>query len=241
MFEQFFNGPSRIQSFRDSPWNSLLEGFANELYQEGYAKITARTHIRAAEHLLYWIDKEGIKISSLSEKFLECFDRHIDQCQCPGYGHSYRLKLLIGARLFLKHLRGAGVITAPVIDSTDHDPILLVEFRQWMHNQRGISENTLSQYSLPIRDLLKRLGEDPVRFEARSLREFVLERSQHNGGAAAKTCTTAIRMFLRFLIAEGKCVAGLDEAIPVMAHWRLSSIPRYVQPEEVERIIIPVI
>ena len=44
-------------------------------------------------------------------------------------------------------------------------------------------------------------------------------------------------MFLRFLIAEGKCAAGLDAAIPALAHWRLSSLPRYIQPEEVERII----
>ena len=53
----------------------------------------------------------------------------------------------------------------------------------------------------------------------------------------AKKCTTALRMFLRFLIAEGKCAADLDAAIPVLAHWRLSSLPRYLQPEEVERVI----
>jgi len=40
-----------------------------------------------------------------------------------------------------------------------------------------------------------------------------------------------------FLIAEGKCVAELSGAIPVLAHWRLSSLPRYLQPEEVERTI----
>jgi site-specific recombinase XerD len=44
-------------------------------------------------------------------------------------------------------------------------------------------------------------------------------------------------MFLRFLIADGKCAAGLDASIPALAHWRLSSLPRYLQPEEVERVI----
>jgi site-specific recombinase XerD len=44
-------------------------------------------------------------------------------------------------------------------------------------------------------------------------------------------------MFLRFLIAEGKCSADLHAAIPVLAHWRLSSLPRYLQQEEVERIV----
>ncbi|HID30789.1 MAG TPA: integrase [Desulfobacterales bacterium] len=237
MFEQFFDCPSRIQSLRDGPGGPLLEGFAKELCQQGYAEITARRHIRAAEHLLYWTEREGTPISSLTEKFLERFDRHLDQCQCPRYGHTHRLELLNGARLFLKHLRGAGVITAPVIESTAQDPVLLTEFCQWMNQQRGTSDLTLYNYSLSIRDLLKRLGEDPVRFDAQSLRQFVLEKSQQSGWAAAKKCTTALRMFLRFLIAEGKCAAGLDEAIPVLAHWRLSSLPRYVQPEEVERII----
>jgi len=46
-----------------------------------------------------------------------------------------------------------------------------------------------------------------------------------------------MRAFLRYLIAEGRCAAGLDACIPALAHWRLSSLPRYVQPEEVERVI----
>jgi site-specific recombinase XerD len=44
-------------------------------------------------------------------------------------------------------------------------------------------------------------------------------------------------MFLRFLIAEGRCAPGLDAAIPVLAHWRLAALPRYLPPEEVERLI----
>jgi integrase len=44
-------------------------------------------------------------------------------------------------------------------------------------------------------------------------------------------------MFLRFLIAEGQCSADLLGAIPVLAHWRLASLPRYLPPEDVERLI----
>ena len=53
----------------------------------------------------------------------------------------------------------------------------------------------------------------------------------------AKKRTTALRMFLQFLIVEGKCAPGLQGAVPVLAHWRLASLPRYLQPEEVERLI----
>ncbi len=222
MFEQFFHGPLRIQELRDGLGSPLLEGFAEELFRAGYAKMTARGYIRAAEHLIYWADREGMPISSLTEKSLESFDRHMDRC---------------GVRLFLAHLRGTGAITASVAEPATQDPVLLAAFCEWMRRQRGTCDPTLHNYSRSIRDLLKRLGEDPGRFDAKSLRQFVLEKSQQCGWAAAKTCTTALRMFLRFLIAEGKCPANLGTAIPVLAHWRLSSLPRYLQPEEVERII----
>jgi site-specific recombinase XerD len=42
---------------------------------------------------------------------------------------------------------------------------------------------------------------------------------------------------VRYLIAEGLCPAGLDACIPALAHWRLSSLPRYLQADEVERVI----
>jgi|SRR5580700_7935943 integrase/recombinase XerD len=44
-------------------------------------------------------------------------------------------------------------------------------------------------------------------------------------------------MFLRFLIAGGQCAVGLDAAIPTVAHWRLASLPRYLPPRDVERLI----
>jgi integrase/recombinase XerD len=237
MFEQFFESSLRAQALREGPGGPLLEGFTEDLCQAGYAEITARRHIRAAEHFMYWADREGIPISSLTEKFIERFDRHLDRCQCPGYGHTYRLHLLNGVRLFLTHLQDSGVITVTDAEPASQDPVLLTLFCQWMRQQRGTSDRTLYNYSLSIRDLLRRLGEDPDRFDAQSLRQFVLEKSQQCGWAAAKKCTTALRMFLRFLIAEGKCATGLDAAIPVLAHWQLSSLPRYLQPEEVERII----
>src|SRR5207302_5076970 len=110
----------------------------------------------------------------------------------------------------------------PACPAPVHDPALLLAFCQWMRQQRGATDLTLHQYSIYIRELLGRLGERPSCFDARRLRAFVLERSHSWGPAVAQKCTTALRMFLRFLIAEGKCAVGLDAAIPTTAHWRLA-------------------
>jgi hypothetical protein len=71
-----------------------------------------------------------------------------------------------------------------------------------MRQQRGTCDATLYGYSIPVRDLLKKLGEDPGTFDAQNLRQFILDTSQRCGWASAKKCTTAVRM-LRFLIADG--------------------------------------
>ena len=87
MFENFFDSPARVKELRSRPSGRLLEGFAKNLYQKGYAEITARKHIRAAEHFMYWTDRDGIPVSRLSDIFLERFDSHLHQCHCHGFGH----------------------------------------------------------------------------------------------------------------------------------------------------------
>jgi site-specific recombinase XerD len=142
-----------------------------------------------------------------------------------------------GARLFLTSLRDARILTQPSVESTVHDPALLLAFCQWMRRQRGTGDATLHNYSMYIRELLRRLGEEPSRFDVRQLRAFVLEKSRSCGWGTAKNCVNALRMFLRFLIAEGQCAVSSDAAIPTVAHWRLASLPRYLPPNEVERLI----
>ena len=236
MLTDYFKSPSRIQELRNGPDGRLLESFAQELLQAGYANIPARNHLRAAEHLVHWMRLEGATITTLDERMVEEFAHHLDRCQCPC-SRMRRLRQQSGVRFFIDHLRRAGILTAPINEQSIKDPVLLISFHRWMQQQRGTCDATLYNYGLDLRDLLKSLGEDPAKFDAKSLRKFVLERSKQCGWGTAKRCTTAVRMFLRFLIADGRCAVGLDTSIPTVAHWRLSSLPRYLQPDEVERVI----
>ncbi|MBI4249840.1 MAG: tyrosine-type recombinase/integrase [Elusimicrobia bacterium] len=236
MLSKFFDSDGRVHALRIGPAGGLLDGFAHVLWQAGYAQITARGHLRAAEHFVAWADRKGISVGSLTEQTLELFGRHLSRCRCPRYGHT-KPNLVHGARMFVRHLEEAGIIKLAVVASRVPNRALMVAFCQWMRERRGTCESTLYNYGVHIRELLRRLGEEPEKFDARGLRQFVIEGKQACGWAAAKTRTTALRMFLRFLIAEGKCASRLEAAIPVLAHWRLASLPRYLQPAEVERLI----
>jgi integrase/recombinase XerD len=237
MLEQFFNSHLRIQALRNSPSGGLLEGFAQELGRTGYSEIIARKQICAAEHFLYWTSKRGIPSHNFNEQVVQTFSDHLRRCRCPGYGHANCSRILRGVRSFVGYVNGNGVGIHRAGKPTARNSVLLAAFEEWMRAQRGTSTWTLYKYSIPLHELLDQVEEDLSRLDAQRLRQFVFEQRKRGGCATTKNCTTALRMFLRYLIAEGKCSAGLDEAIPVVAHWRLSSLPRYLQDEEVERVI----
>lgn len=237
MLSHFFESPTRIREIRSSPSGELIEGYADYLFQSGYAKICARRYIRSAEHIVRWASRSGLSVSELDDMALKRFGDHLKRCRCGRYCRFNRVEILSGARLFLRHSQGLDTTVIRLSSPADSPPVLLQSFCQWMRERRGTSEPTLYNYGLPIRELIRRLGEDPTKFDAQRLRKFVLNQSRHTGWGAAKRCTTALRMFLRFLIAEGRCRAGLLGAIPALAHWGLSYLPRYLPPEGVERVI----
>lgn len=236
MITQYFQSQRRLRALQDNPNGSMLERFAQDLWDAGYARITACRYIRAAEHFVYWADKKSIPVSSWNIQIFPRFAAHLSRCTCSRFSHRNRA-LLPGVRLFLAHACGMGVMVFVHPGPVSQDPSLLTRFNAWMRQQRGTADVTLYNYSIPLRRLLRQVGEDPHKLNAQNLRGFVLEQSRDGGWAVAQRCTTALRMFLRFMIAEGDCSVGLDAAIPAVAHWRLSSLPQYLQADEVERVI----
>ena len=237
MLSKFFESRVRIQTLRADSTGGLFEGFAQALWETGYATVTARRHLRAADHFIYWTHRQNMLVRGLNEQSLAGFVCHLNRCRCPHYAHVNQDDLIRGVRVFLTYLQDGSMITPRVAKPAESNLVLLTAFCQWMRQQRGTCDATLYNYSLPIRQLLRRLGEEPRRFDARRVRAFVLEKSRTCGWAAAKQCTTALRMFVRFMIAEGHCAVGLEGAIPTLAHWRLAALPRYLQSEEIERLI----
>jgi site-specific recombinase XerD len=237
MLSHFFESPVRIQKILSCPFGAQLDEFADYLFENGYARISARRHIRSAEHIAHWASKNGLSVSELDDSALERFGVHLRRCRCGQFSRAHPVNILTGARLFLRHSQGVDTPAVRTSEPADQQPALLQSFCAWMRENRGTSEQTLYNYGIPIGELIRRFGEDPSTLDAPRLRNFVLEQSRSTGWVGAKRCTTALRMFLRFLISEGRCRSSLLGAIPVLAHWRLSSLPRYLPSEDVECLI----
>ena len=237
MLTKYFSDARALQRVLSTPAAQFLEDFAQELEGIGYTETTIQNHLRAAAHLSHWQRHRGFSIHQLDEGVLEAFRRHLGSCTCLGRFRAYHHHGA-GAQLFLRHLRNTSVVTSPSSSANQAtEPPLLVGFRHWMRQHRGVTDTTTQIYGLIITDLLQTLGEDPQQLDAARLRAFVLDRANRHGRSKAKLVMTSLRMFLRYLISGGRCHSGLDKAIPTIADWRLASLPQYLPASEVDRII----
>jgi integrase/recombinase XerD len=145
---------------------------------------------------------------------------------------------VVGARHLVTFLDTMGLVApAAAVVPPPSEPALLGAFRPWMCTHRGTTAATLTGYRSTITALLQPLGHHPERVDATTLRAFVLARAAGGRIGRAKTVVTAVRMFLRFLIAIGRCPPGLDHALPTIAQWRFASLPTYRPIEAVERVL----
>jgi site-specific recombinase XerD len=106
-----------------------------------------------------------------------------------------------------------------------------------MAHHRGLAQRTIDQYEDRIESMLPALGSEPSRYNARLVRRVIVAECADRHRAYAKTFVTALRAFLRFLAAQGKCPPYLDRAVPAIREWKLSALPRYLEAEDVERVI----
>ena len=181
MLSQFFESPTRIQALHCSPFGTQLEDFADYLLENGYAQISARRHIRSAEHIAHWASKNALSADELDDSALKRFADHLKRCRCGRYSCAHPVNILTGARLFLRHSQGVDTPAVRTSEPADQQPVLLQSFCKWMRENRGTSERTLYNYGIPIGELIRRFGEDPSTLDARGLRNFVMQQSHSTG------------------------------------------------------------
>jgi site-specific recombinase XerD len=66
---------------------------------------------------------------------------------------------------------------------------------------------------------------------------FLLRHAHERTPKAAQLMVSAMRSFLRFLFRYGETRRDLSTAVPTVPAWRLSEVPKYIKPEEIELVL----
>ena len=239
MLSNYFHAPFTLRRFRDSTVGGHLDAFATSLSAVGYSRATARTYLRAVVHLGGWAQQRKLPLASMDEEALRRFRRHFSRCRCgwrenKGGFHSAGR----GVALFVAYLRECEVVpVAKVVVAQAPFEDELARFRLWMIQRRGLAPSTVRLYEAHVLPLLEALGCDSSAYEAVAIQRFVIKHLGSRGRSEARLCSVALRAYLRCLVAEGRVVPSLVHCVPTVPQWRLSSLPRYLEASDVERVI----
>jgi len=215
-----------------APW---VAEFTNHLLETGHTALTVRGYDRVARHLAHWLELVKVAVADIDEGVIARFARHC--CSCFGRQTHISNYYVRRVRQVVEFLVERGIVREKAMSAV---PVLdrrVIQFQDWLRQHRGITERTIDQYGRMVMRLLPALGNRPRSWDAHLVREVIMAEAKRASRAHLKSMAIALRGYLRFLSAHGSCRAGLEHAVPTIPEWRLSTLPRYIDSVQVERLI----
>jgi site-specific recombinase XerD len=118
---------------------------------------------------------------------------------------------------------------------------LLERYHRFLVLERGLAEKTAYGYAHAVRPfLVGRVGAqglDLAGLTAGDVTGFVLAACPHRAVGSAKMIVTALRSLLNWLHLAGLVPVPLSGAVPPVAGWRLSGLPKGLEPDQVRRLL----
>ena len=121
----------------------------------------------------------------------------------------------------------------------DGSAVLLAEFGMWLDRERGLSPVSVRCYSKQAKYFLAAVGGPGAvgGLDAGRVTAFMVDYSKDRNGWSAKAMVTSLRAFLRFACVTGRTAVPLAGAVPAVASWRLSALPRSLPAAEIEALL----
>ena len=218
------------------PLEPYAKGLQGELERLGYTPLSAAGHVRLAAHLSRWMIREGLSVAALTPTTL---DAYFTERRAAGYSNSFTARSL---RPLLDYLRELRVVTAPTpVPATSPCERLLRGYRDYLLVERGLAASTVELNVRMVRPFLANQVQadgqlDLQRLGAAEIGAFVVAQSRERPRSVGRM-VTALRSLLRFLHVDGVIDWPLAVAVPSVASWSLSGLPKALGNDQVAALL----
>lgn len=207
-----------------------------ELVARGYAAASVKDAVLMMRRLSLWMERRELVAAGLTparvEEFL-AFRRAV----CSSEPVAQRS---LGA--VVKVLRHVGAVPVPVEAGGDAVQEVLADYGAYLRGERGLAAESVRCYCCQARKFLAALpdplGDSLARLDAVQVTAFMV---RHTADAesvwSAKALVTAVRSLLRYLHVDGRIPAPLTGSVPAVAGWRLGSLPRGLESQQVSALL----
>jgi len=231
----FINDDLALSRPPEGPVTRHIIPFADWLVDRGYGLVSLRNQVLMAADFSTWLRQKGIELSDVSEEYAERY--LLDRAQRPKRGDGTALRHL------LAFLRSQNAIAEEIKAEYNPSPIEqhVLAYERYLQDARALSRQTIINYRPVARDFLNfRFSDGEVslaQLRAVDVTDFVQRKVPHLNMRSAKIITTGLRSFLSYARYRGDITSDLAAAVPIVANWSLSSIPRAIGRDEVTRLL----
>jgi len=236
MIDLFYSPRTDTGHLRCGPLKSHLDGFAALLSRHSYFTLYGRRKIRVVSDLSRWLCRRHLQANDLKEEHISHFlMNRKKQGRLRGGDRQTLMQLMA-------HLRRAGIVRS-VSQTGRNDPIaqIAADYVQFLRLQRGLSQATIHTYLPTVqRFLMTRFGRGTLRLNRLRVADvtgFILRDRATVSAKRKQSVASALRSFLGFLTQQGKIALNLAAAVPSVANWRMAELPRFLEPDQVEKLL----
>lgn len=207
----------------------FIESYREVLLGRGYTSLTVRGLLQHVGALGRWMEANDLVPAGLDVGVLEDFlaDRRA--------GGRRQVRTTRSMASLLDHLRDLGVVAPETLVPVDP---LLVEYRAWMVEDRGLAPSTVLRYEKLAVRFLEGVGDQPLgSLTGRDVSGFLLAETARVSVGSAKGRVAEMRSLLRFLFLTSRTERALAESVPPVAGWHDTGVPRGAKAPEVARLL----
>ena len=227
-----------IQSARFGSLSPYIKPYITLVLNKSYKPTTVVGQLRLIARLNRWLLRMDYDLGRLDERVLE----HFQKCE-----QKKRRTPTDGARVTLQRLLGV-LRDARVVPPADRSSVpqtavqcLTERYRRHLLDDQGLAESTVVNYTWHVEKFLsEQFGAGAVsliRLHAQDATTFIRHTARDHSTRHAQLLVAALRSFFRFLHYQGEIETDLAPALPKVANWALSSLPKYISAGAVQRVL----
>ena len=222
----------------DSPLDSVVTPYIEALRNQRYADRTVGIYLGCLAHFSFWIKTEPVEPPDIDASLIKRFlAEHLPICTCPApcYGS------VVSSGAALRHLLRMLPCDRPTTAATDPVVIELERFANYLTSICGVAPATRDRHVQEVGAFLVRTfgAQPPIlsQISAAPLDAFFAERSANLRPASLRGVCNSLRSYFRYRALLGESTAGLAAALPRIADWRRSTLPKSLSDSELEAFL----
>lgn len=232
--DQIFGQTLTLTRLNQGPLAAYVSQLNQTIHEDlrlGYSPCTLRIRVWVLAGFGDWLAANSVATGSISPETITSFLNFRFKADDKRNNFALALPLLL-TRL--------GVISKPAPSPTPADPVL-IDFEQYLVQERGLSAATIRNYGGLIRKFLEdRFGTGAVtlsRIDSADITAFQLRFARAFSHGRVLLLASALRCFFRYLALRGETSKRLAGAVQKSAEWRLQGLPKALEPEQVKLLL----